>query len=114
MHSEERCSFASFAEPGEVGAAEGPKVTVIRKVVATNKPEPAVSKGELMESNIDGMEYSSEEEEETIADAIANANRPNKEKLSVVDHTKVYYAPFRKDFYVEVPEIKNMTEKVRL
>ena len=25
------------------------------------------------------------------------------------DHSKVYYAPFRKNFYVEVPEIARMT-----
>ena len=27
----------------------------------------------------------------------------------VTDHTKVYYASFRKNFYVEVPEIARMT-----
>jgi len=29
--------------------------------------------------------------------------------LAAVDHSKIYYRPFRKDFYVEVPEIRNMT-----
>jgi len=29
--------------------------------------------------------------------------------LAAVDHTKIYYRPFRKDFYVEVPEISRMT-----
>lgn len=31
------------------------------------------------------------------------------QELNVVDHDKIYYAPFRKNFYVEVPEIANMT-----
>jgi len=31
--------------------------------------------------------------------------------LAAVDHTKIYYRPFRKDFYVEVPEIRNMTQE---
>lgn len=28
-----------------------------------------------------------------------------------IDHTAVEYVPFRKDFYVEVPEIANMTKE---
>lgn len=31
------------------------------------------------------------------------------QELTVVNHEKIYYAPFRKNFYVEVPEIANMT-----
>jgi ATP-dependent RNA helicase DDX46/PRP5 len=31
--------------------------------------------------------------------------------LAQTDHTKVYYRPFRKDFYVEVPEIARMSKK---
>jgi hypothetical protein len=29
--------------------------------------------------------------------------------LQPVDHNKVYYSSFRKDFYVEVPELARMT-----
>ena len=28
-----------------------------------------------------------------------------------VDHSKIEYEPFRKDFYVESPEVTRMTEK---
>ena len=31
------------------------------------------------------------------------------QELNIVDHDKIYYAPYRKNFYVEVPEIANMT-----
>jgi ATP-dependent RNA helicase DDX46/PRP5 len=31
--------------------------------------------------------------------------------LAQTDHTRVYYRPFRKDFYVEVPEIGRMSKK---
>jgi len=31
------------------------------------------------------------------------------QELAAVDHAKIYYRPFRKDFYVEVPELRNMT-----
>lgn len=29
--------------------------------------------------------------------------------LAAVDHSKVYYQPFRKNFYVEVPELAKLT-----
>jgi hypothetical protein len=31
--------------------------------------------------------------------------------LEQVDHSKINYPPFRKDFYIEVPEIAKMTEE---
>ena len=33
------------------------------------------------------------------------------QELMAVDHNKIYYAPFRKNFYMEVPEIANMTQE---
>ncbi|XP_025096547.1 probable ATP-dependent RNA helicase DDX46 [Pomacea canaliculata] len=83
------------------------KVQFVTAVVK-KKADPAKHKGELMESNIDAMEYSSEEEEEDLDSAMANMVKKRKE-LTVVNHEKIYYAPFRKNFYVEVPEIANMT-----
>ncbi|TGZ60095.1 hypothetical protein CRM22_008741 [Opisthorchis felineus] len=68
-----------------------------------------IGKGELMESNIDEMEYSSEEEEETLEDALAHLQK--KEKLLPVDHSKIHYRPFRKNFYIEVPELAKMSKE---
>jgi hypothetical protein len=31
--------------------------------------------------------------------------------MITVDHDRIYYAPFRKNFYVEVPEIARMTQE---
>lgn len=31
------------------------------------------------------------------------------QELMVVDHNRIYYRPFRKNFYVEVPEIAKLT-----
>ncbi|ESO85806.1 hypothetical protein LOTGIDRAFT_130484 [Lottia gigantea] len=75
------------------------KVTFIT-AVAKKKAEP-IFKGELMESNQDAMEYSSEEEEEGIDVTMANIDKMKKKDLVVVDHTRIYYAPFRKNFYVD-------------
>ncbi|XP_060075225.1 probable ATP-dependent RNA helicase DDX46 [Ylistrum balloti] len=83
------------------------KVTMITGVVKT-KTDTSLQKGELMLNNVDAMEYSSEEEEEDLDSTMAKIKNSKKELL-VVDHTRIYYAPFRKDFYVEVPEIRKMT-----
>ena len=48
----------------------------------------------------------SEDEEES---AVARAAK--KKELPKVDHSTISYASFRKLFYIEVPEIKNMTEE---
>lgn len=45
-----------------------------------------------------------------ILNRLAAANRGTKKVLEQVDHSKVEYLPFRKDFYIEVPEIAKMTE----
>lgn len=83
------------------------KITIIT-AIATKKPDFEKKKGELMEGNIDGMEYSSEEDEEDLDDTMARLSKKKKELIQV-DHSRIYYRPFRKEFYVEVPEITKMT-----
>jgi ATP-dependent RNA helicase DDX46/PRP5 len=71
-------------------------------------------KGELVEQNQDALEYSSEEESEDLQTAmsgLANSNIKQKEKVFKIDHNKINYFPFRKNFYVEVPEIARMTQE---
>ncbi|VDP89525.1 unnamed protein product [Echinostoma caproni] len=85
-----------------------PNSTADRKPPIVKKKKE-IGKGELMESNIDEMEYSSEEEEETIEDALAQLQK--KEKLLPVDHSKIAYEPFRKNFYIEVPELVKMSKE---
>lgn len=89
---------------------EEQKVQFVTAVLVKKKEDPTKSKGELMESNADAMEYSSEEEEEDLDTTMANMAKKKKE-LNIVDHDKIYYAPYRKNFYVEVPEIANMTNE---
>ena len=33
------------------------------------------------------------------------------QELTVVDHERIYYRPFRKNFYVEVPEIAKLEQE---
>lgn len=105
------------------------KVTIVMGVAKKeNKPK---EKGQIMESDIDGLEYAdSEEDQEASATAAAASASSNdilldpslmmnkvktKSEMVFTDHSKVYYRPFRKNFYVEVPELAKMThEEVEL
>jgi ATP-dependent RNA helicase DDX46/PRP5 len=50
-----------------------------------------------------------EEKEEDMFDDFGNLKNSNKKVLEAVDHAKIEYTDFRKEFYVEVPEIEKMT-----
>lgn len=83
----------------------GGNITVVTGVV---KKSAELKKGEMMEQNQDGLEYSSEEEVEDIKDTAANLANKHKKELAKIDHSGVNYMPFRKGFYVEVPELARM------
>lgn len=68
-------------------------------------------KGELIEQNMDSLEYSSEEELEDIKDTAASLANKHRKELAKIDHSGVDYATFRKNFYVEVPELARMTQQ---
>lgn len=71
----------------------------------------AAAKGELLHNNQDAVEYSDEEADD-FGTAISKLVAKNKKKeLPVVDHSKIDYKPFRKNLYVEVPELAKMTEE---
>lgn len=91
-------SFKSTAGTGDILVMTG-----VAKKSADNK------KGEMMEQNQDGLEYSSEEEMEDIKDTAANLANKHKKELAKIDHSGIDYLPFRKDFYCEVPELAKMT-----
>ncbi|XP_039630396.1 probable ATP-dependent RNA helicase DDX46 [Polypterus senegalus] len=89
----------------------GTTVTKVMTVVKTKKA-PAESdkkKGELMENDQDAMEYSSEEEEVDLQTALTGYQTKQRKLLEPVDHHKIEYEPFRKNFYVEVPELTRMS-----
>ena len=71
------------------------------------------NKGELMQNNQDAVEYSDEERgDEELASALLSIARKNKKKdLPKVNHKAITYSPFRKNFYVEVPELAKMTQE---
>ena len=94
----------------EAKAPEKKKGIIMMSGVAKKKENNAPKRGELIEQNQDGLEYSSEEEkEEDLEGAMDKLAKKGKKDLALVDHNKIEYLPFEKDFYREVPEIAKMT-----
>ncbi|XP_051256576.1 probable ATP-dependent RNA helicase DDX46 isoform X2 [Dicentrarchus labrax] len=87
----------------------------VTKVVTVVKTKKGIhthkKKGELMENDQDAMEYSSEEEEVDLQTALTGFQTKQRKILEPVDHGKIQYEPYRKNFYVEVPELARMTQE---
>eukprot|EP00927_Polykrikos_kofoidii_P008085 TRINITY_DN13344_c0_g1_i1.p1 TRINITY_DN13344_c0_g1~~TRINITY_DN13344_c0_g1_i1.p1 ORF type:complete len:1557 (-),score=486.75 TRINITY_DN13344_c0_g1_i1:181-4851(-) len=65
-------------------------------------------KDELMESDPDQSEASTEEEPQSYFDLVKRFT--TKKTLPEVDHSKIEYQPFRKNLYIQVKEITNMKD----
>ncbi|XP_016430960.1 probable ATP-dependent RNA helicase DDX46 isoform X2 [Sinocyclocheilus rhinocerous] len=89
---------------GSVSVTKVVTVVKTKKMVHTTK-----KKGELMENDQDAMEYSSEEEEVDLQTALTGFQTKQRKVLEPVDHQKIEYESFRKNFYVEVPELFRMS-----
>lgn len=87
------------------GGTDGCGGVVIVTGVAKKKDQK--HKGELIEQNQDGLEYSSEEEGENLHETAAGIANKQKRELAKVDHSATDYIQFTKNFYREVPEIGN-------
>ncbi|VDM30940.1 unnamed protein product [Hydatigera taeniaeformis] len=99
------------------GLITNPQLGSANIVDDSQKSQKKVGRGELVldedEQDIDMPYYPEPEERISIADALAQLQK--REKLGAVDHSKIDYQPFTKDFYVEVPEIAKMTrEQVKI
>lgn len=87
-------------------------VTKVRGINSESKPQVG-ERGELLHNDQDAMEYSAEEDngDDELVSALKTIAKKNKGKdLPKVDHNKVEYSTFRKDFYVGVPELVKMTK----
>ena len=103
-----------FDSKKESNVSEPKKKMVIMTGVAKKQADPALSnakRGELVEQNQDGLEYSDEEGQgANLDDEMDKLNKKGKKELPKVNHNKIVYLPFRKNFYLEVPEIAKMTD----
>ncbi|KFK30099.1 hypothetical protein AALP_AA7G216800 [Arabis alpina] len=64
------------------------------------------SDSDYTEPNDDGDDPSLEEDDEEF---MKRVKKTKAEKLTLVDHSRIQYEPFRKDFYIEVKDISRMT-----
>jgi ATP-dependent RNA helicase DDX46/PRP5 len=70
--------------------------------------EMGKDKGEIIEKDADAPDWKGDEWDGFSG----RMSLETKGKLiKTTDHSKIYYRPFRKQFYVEVPEISNMTKE---
>lgn len=63
----------------------------------------------MMKFNLRVWQYSSEEEEVDLQTALTGFQTKQRKILEPVDHGKIQYESYRKNFYVEVPELARMT-----
>ncbi|XP_010529114.1 PREDICTED: DEAD-box ATP-dependent RNA helicase 42-like [Tarenaya hassleriana] len=79
----------------------------------SNKALGRIIQGE--DSDSDYGEPENEEEDPALdeddEDFMKRVKKTKAEKLSLVDHSKIDYEPFRKNFYTEVKEISRMTQE---
>lgn len=91
------------------------KVTIMVGIARSLTDVKTKEKGHIMEQDIDGLEYASDEEAVGSLNDELNFETVQKMKtkseMVFTDHSKVYYRSFKKDFYVEVPEISKMTNE---
>lgn len=111
MHAEVRKvnKLDQRKDPAVTSDSQKASASVVIVTGVANK-KVSKNKGELIEQNQDGLEYSSEEEQEDVKDTAANMANKQKKELAKVDHSEVDYMSYRKNFYVEVPEIAKMTQ----
>ncbi|KAK6146970.1 hypothetical protein DH2020_017882 [Rehmannia glutinosa] len=77
-----------------------------------NKSTGRIIPGENSDSeygDLDNDEDPSEDEDDE--EFMKRVKKTKVEKLSIVDHSKIDYAPFRKNFYIEAKEISRMTSE---
>lgn len=83
------------------------KANKARVLIIGAVSKSAPNKGDIIEPEEESVPLTDELDIEQTASSLLAKGR----MLAQTDHTKVYYRPFRKDFYVEVPEIARMTKK---
>ncbi|CAN4104617.1 unnamed protein product [Withania somnifera] len=94
---------SSLKEKKGAGKEEKPKMSV-------KKTMGRIIPGEDSDSDYGNIENDEDPlEEEDDEEFMKRVKKTKVEKLSLVDHSKIEYPPFRKNFYIEVKEISRMS-----
>lgn len=82
---------------------------------SSNKSIGRIIPGEESDSDYADLEVEGDPVDEDDDEFMKRVKKTKVEKLSIVDHSKIDYQPFKKNFYIEVKEISKMTpEQVAL
>ncbi|OQR70356.1 putative ATP-dependent RNA helicase DDX46-like [Tropilaelaps mercedesae] len=95
------------------GVKGGQAVVLGGKRKGGHKSAGGSGKGDIMEQNEDGLEYSDEGEQEDLQqamDSYSSATLGKIKKQTTISLDDITYQPFRKDFYIEVPELAQMSQ----
>ncbi|XP_075087403.1 DEAD-box ATP-dependent RNA helicase 45-like [Nicotiana tabacum] len=81
------------------------------KKMSVKKTMGRIIPGEDSDSDYGNVENEGDDplEEEDDEEFMKRVKKTKAEKLSIVDHSKIDYPPFRKNFYIEVKEISRMS-----
>ena len=75
----------------------------------SNKSIGRIIPGEESDSDYADLEIEGDDVDEDDDEFMKRVKKTKAEKLSIVDHSKIDYQPFKKNFYIEVKEISRMT-----
>ncbi|KAI1710101.1 DEAD/DEAH box helicase domain-containing protein [Ditylenchus destructor] len=98
---------AFMAEINKSKGSEGKSKMVIIKS-SKESDDASKKKGDIVENDEEKLPKIDDFD---ITEAVQSSLLAKGKMLPQTDHTKVYYRPFRKNFYVEVPELSRMTKK---
>ncbi|XP_075260075.1 putative ATP-dependent RNA helicase DDX46 isoform X3 [Convolutriloba macropyga] len=101
---------SASASGGALATASGSGSRGVATGMSKEVSEVEKKRGVLIEQGQDALEYSSEEEDKLTLGDLNAATDHKRLKLVQVDHSKIEYPPFNKNFYVEVPEIARMNK----
>ncbi|XP_062195472.1 DEAD-box ATP-dependent RNA helicase 42-like [Phragmites australis] len=81
-----------------------------------DKKGPKRAMGRIMQGDDSDSDYNDADDEAGVEDEddeefMKRVKKTKAEKLAIVDHSKIDYQPFRKNFYIEVKDITKMTSE---
>ncbi|KAL3628559.1 DEAD-box ATP-dependent RNA helicase 42 [Castilleja foliolosa] len=113
MHSVVLPEVEKLNEPGpELVDRNGKPNVELTKKGTKNKSTGRIIPGENSDSDYGDLEDDEDPpEDEDDEEFMKRVKKTKVEKLSIVDHTKIEYPTFRKNFYIESKEISRMTSE---
>ncbi|XP_016187841.1 DEAD-box ATP-dependent RNA helicase 42 isoform X1 [Arachis ipaensis] len=77
--------------------------------VSNNKSIGRIIPGEDSDSDYSDLQVDDDDIEENDEEFMKRVKKSKADKLSIVDHSKIDYQPFKKNFYIEVKDVSRMT-----